>query len=466
MGPGLYRLPIADSRQPVFTVTIRWGMAGRRRRRRFEEREVEIESLSPEGRGVARVNGKTVFVFGALPGERVLARVQKSNRRFDEASTVEVIEASAARIQPRCEAFGRCGGCSLQHLDPPAQIEIKQGVLLDNLRQIGQVEPEGVLPPIVNESPWGYRRKARLGVKDVARKGKVLVGFRERGSGFVADVETCHVLHPRVGELLPQLSALVGSLSISRRLPQIEVAMDDERCVLILRVLDPLSTGDEQLLNDFQGRHDVVFYVQPGGPETVQPLSVEVDLHYDLAAYDLTLGFLPGDFTQVNSDINRKMIERALQLLDLTPSERVLDLFCGIGNFTLPMARRADSVVGVEGDPGLVARARRNAQRNQLRNAEFFTADLYAELQPQPWMRRRFDKALLDPPRSGALEMLPMLAQMGVQRICYVSCYPGTLARDAGELVNRYGYRLRSAGVMDMFPHTAHVESIALFERH
>jgi 23S rRNA (uracil1939-C5)-methyltransferase len=317
----------------------------------------------------------------------------------------------------------------------------------------------------VNDSPWGYRRKARLGVKDVARKGKVLVGFRERGSSFVADVERCHVLHPRVGELLPALSVLVGSLSISRRLPQIEMAMDDERCVLILRILEPLSPQDERRLHEFQGANDVVFYLQPGGPETVAPLSAAVDLHYGLPEYELVLGFLPGDFTQVNSEVNRRMIARALELLELESGDRVLDLFCGVGNFTLPIARHCGQVVGVEGDAGLVARARANAARNAVVNTEFFTADLYGELTAEPWLNRRFDKALLDPPRSGAFEVLPLLPRTGVERIVYVSCYPGTLARDAGELVHRHGYRLVSAGVMDMFPHTAHVESIALFER-
>jgi 23S rRNA (uracil1939-C5)-methyltransferase len=443
-------------------------MGRRRRRQRLPqgEFEAEISSAEHDGRGVARIDGKVTFIHGALPGELVMFRYLNQRRSHDEGQVVSIVRPSAQRYDARCAQYGVCGGCSLQHLEPSAQIEVKQTVLLDNLRQIGQVEPENVLPPIVNDSPWGYRRKARLGVKDVARKGKVLVGFRERGSSYVADVATCHVLHPRVGGILPQLSALIGSLSISRRLPQIEVAMDDERCVLILRVLDPLSAADEQLLNDFQGRYDVVFYLQPGGPETVKPLNVEVDLHYELPAYDLTLGFSPGDFTQVNSEINRRMIERALQLLELAPTDRVLDLFCGIGNFTLPIARCAASVVGVEGDAGLVARARRNAQRNDLFNAEFVTADLYAELQSEPWAQRRFDKALLDPPRSGAREVLPTLAEVGVQRICYVSCYPATLARDAGELVRRHGYRLLNAGVMDMFPHTAHVESIALFERH
>ncbi|MGB5762204.1 MAG: 23S rRNA (uracil(1939)-C(5))-methyltransferase RlmD [Sedimenticolaceae bacterium] len=442
-------------------------MGRRRRRARLPEGEfeAEISSMGHDGRGVARVEGKATFVHGALPGEKVNFRYLNRRRSHDEGQVVSVIRPSEDRVEPRCDHYGVCGGCSLQHLEPSMQMQAKQAVLMDNFQQIGGVEPESVLPPIVNDSPWGYRRKARLGVKDVARKGKVLVGFRERGSSFVADLEKCHVLHPRVGELLPALSALVESLSISNRLPQIEMAMDDERCVLILRILDPLSIEDEHLLKEFQASHAVVFYLQPGGPDTVAPLSIGIDLHYHLPDYDVTLGFLPSDFTQVNTDINRKMIAHAMTLLELQASDRVLDLFCGIGNFTLPIARHCEQVVGVEGSAGLVERACANAGRNGISNAEFFTADLYSELLAEPWMQRHFDKALLDPPRSGALQVLPMLPKMGIKRIVYVSCYPGTLARDAGELVKKHGYRLVSAGVMDMFPHTAHVESIALFEK-
>jgi 23S rRNA (uracil1939-C5)-methyltransferase len=427
--------------------------------------EAEIVGMGHDGRGIARVDGKATFIHGALPGETVTFRYLNRRRSHDEGQVVSVIHPSVDRVEPRCAHYGVCGGCSLQHLEPAAQVRAKQAVLVDNLRQIGRVEADSVLPPIVNDSPWGYRRKARLGVKDVARKGKVLVGFRERGSSFVADVDRCHVLHPRVGELLPALSALVESLSVSRRLPQIEVAMDDERCVLILRLLDALSDQDAQRLEAFQAANDVVFYLQPGGPETVRPLSTAVDLHYSLPDHAVSLGFLPGDFTQVNTEINRRMIGRALELLDLQPGDRVLDLFCGIGNFTLPIARRCAQATGVEGDAGLVARARANAGRNAIGNADFHAADLYGELRAEPWMDRRFDKALLDPPRSGAFEVLDLLPRLGVGRLVYVSCYPGTLARDAGELVNRHGYRLVSAGVMDMFPHTAHVESIALFQK-
>jgi 23S rRNA (uracil1939-C5)-methyltransferase len=441
-------------------------MGGRRRRARPPEGEFEavVDAMAHDGRGIARVDGKATFLHGALPGERVSFRYLQRRRSHDEGQVVAVHEAAADRVEPRCAQYGICGGCGLQHMDAAAQIVAKQAVLIDNLRQLGGVVPDEILPPVTNESPWGYRRKARLGVKHVPRKGRVLVGFRERGSSFVADVERCHVLHPQVGGLLQGLSALVESLSIRSRLPQIEMAMDDAQCVLILRILEPLAAEDERRLLAFQAEHQVVFYLQPGGPETVTPLSEAVDLSYRLPDYGLTLGFLPGDFTQVNSDINRKMIRHALDLLQPGPDDRILDLFCGVGNFTLPIARHAAQVVGVEGDAGLVERARGNARRNGITNAEFFTADLYGELQAEPWMTMHFDKALLDPPRSGAVQVLPLLARLGVRRIVYVSCYPGTLARDAGEL-GRLGYRLRKAGVMDMFPHTAHVESIALFER-
>ena len=421
--------------------------------------------MAHDGRGVGHVDGKATFVHGALPGERVMFRYTSRRRSRDEGQVVSVLQAAAERVSPRCTQYGVCGGCSLQHMEPAAQIAAKQAVMLDDLREIGGVEPADVLAPIVNTSPWGYRRKARLGVKDVARKGKVLVGFRERGSSFVTDTDKCHVLHPRVGELLPALGELIGTLSTSRRLPQIEMAMDDDRCVLILRLLDPLNAADEQRLLGFQAEHDIVFYVQPGGPETVAPLREGVDLRYHLPEEDLTLAFLPGDFTQVNTDINRKMIAQAIALLRPQAEDRILDLFCGVGNFTLPLARHAATVTGVEGDAGLVERARLNAERNAIANAEFFSADLYGELSAQPWSGRHFDKALLDPPRSGAQQVLSLLSRLGVERIVYVSCYPGTLARDAGELVGEHGYRLHSAGVMDMFPHTAHVESIALFEK-
>ncbi len=440
-------------------------MARRRRKLPQEPVEATVESLSHDGRGVARVEGKATFIHGALPGERVLFRYTARRRNRDEGEVVKVLQASPRRVEPRCAHFGICGGCSLQHLDPAAQIETKQQTLLDAFTRLGGVAPDEILPPLVNETPWGYRRKARLGVKRVPKKGRVLVGFRERGSNYIAELERCEVLHPRVGHSLMALSALIGTLSIPDRIAQIEMAMDDEQCVLILRNLDPLTEEDREKLRRFGREHGFIFYLQPGGPETVAPLDRPADLHYRLPEFGLTFHFEPGDFTQVNSEINRKMVSRAMALLQPARSERVLDLFCGVGNFTLPLATLAGEVTGVEGEAGLVARARANAERNGLDNVRFHVANLYEPLEGEPWLKGRFHKALLDPPRSGALEVLEWLPRLRVERIVYVSCYPGTLARDAGELVRRHGYRLVSAGVMDMFPHTAHVESIALFEK-
>jgi len=443
-------------------------MTRRRHRTRIPEGEHEaaVNDVAHDGRGVARVGDKAVFIQGALTGERVMFRYTRRKRSYDEGVVTQVLEAAPERVQPRCPHYAICGGCSLQHMAPEAQVAAKQQVLRDNLAQIGKVTPQQILPPLLNDTPWGYRRKARLGVKWVPQKGKVLVGFRERGSSKVADLGECHVLHPRVGGILPQLGELIGGLSIRDRVPQIEMAMDDERCVLIFRILDPLGEADVGRLREFGRTHDIVPYIQSGGPDTVAPLDPPgVDLHYSLPSQDLELGFLPGDFTQVNTGINRRMVDRALELLAPSATDRVLDLFCGVGNFTLPLARHAGQVTGVEGDAGLVQRARENAARNRLENVDFFTANLYEELEPAAWRERRFDKALLDPPRSGAREVLSMLPALGVDSVLYISCYPGTLARDAGELVHEHGYRLICAGVMDMFPHTAHVESIALFKR-
>ncbi|MET0101586.1 MAG: 23S rRNA (uracil(1939)-C(5))-methyltransferase RlmD [Sedimenticola sp.] len=441
---------------------------GRSRRRRLPPDPVrtEIESLSHDGRGVAHIEGKAVFIHGALPGEEVEFLYTRKSKQHDEGQVSTVLKAAPERVEPRCAHFGVCGGCSLQHMAPEAQINAKQQALMDAFSRIGKVEPQEILPPLVSPNAWGYRRKARLGVKYVPKKGKVLVGFRERGSSFITDLERCHVLHPKVGELITPLGELIAGLSIRDKLPQIEVAMGDERCVLVFRILEPITASDHDSLKAFGTTHDVIVYLQEGGPETICPLEGDaVDLSYRLPEHDVEVHFLPSDFTQVNSELNQRMIDHALGLLQPRETDRVLDLFCGLGNFTLPMARRSQEVVGVEGDAGLVSRARENALGNQIDNTRYFTANLYESLQKEPWLRERFDKALLDPPRSGAFEVLEHLPRLGIERMVYVSCYPGTLARDAGELVNNLGYRLVSAGVMDMFPHTAHVESIALFEK-
>ncbi len=426
----------------------------------------DIESLSHDGRGVTHVEGKAVFVPGTLPGERVLFRYTRRARRHDEGVLLEVLMPVAARVEPRCAHFGVCGGCALQHMAPAAQVHLKQQVLTETLARIGKVAPARWLEPLAGE-PWGYRRKARLGVRWVAKKGRVLVGFRERGSSFIADLDHCDVLRPEVGGRLPRLAALIESLSIRERVPQIEVAQGDGPTVLVFRVLDPPSVQDQDRLLAFAAETGLHLYLQTGGTETVTPLPGQaVSLHYGLPAHGVEIGFEPLDFTQVNLALNRRMVDQALALLDPQPDDQVLDLFCGLGNFTLPIARHADRVVGVEGDAGLVARARRNAEHNHIGNVEFQAADLYSEPSSvAPWHRERFHKALLDPPRTGAREVLETLAATGVRRILYVSCFPATLARDAEHLVHALGFRLEAAGAMDMFPHTAHLESMALFER-
>lgn len=437
----------------------------RKKRLSSEPVKAHIESMSHDGRGVAHLDGKTIFIQGALPQEEVMFTYTRTQQRYDEGIVTEILVASPDRVEPGCRHFEVCGGCSLQHLRPEMQIALKQKSMLDAFERLAKVKPMEVFSPLAIPHSWGYRRKARLGVKYVAKKGRVLVGFREKGSSFLADIRSCEVLHPRVGHLLEPLSELIGGLSIRDRVPQIELSMGEEETVLVFRVLEPPSATDMALLAGFGTEHDIHIYLQEAGPDSVRPLQGEpVDLQYSLPDFGVAMHFLPNDFTQVNSELNRLMVARAVDLLDPQGDERVLDLFCGIGNFTLPLASRAGAVVGVEGDKDLVARARENAARNGIENASYYTANLYESLQHEPWLKGRFDKALLDPPRSGAFEVLEHLPKLGIRRIVYVSCYPGTLARDAGELVNVHGYRLLGAGVMDMFPHTAHVESIAVFE--
>jgi 23S rRNA (uracil1939-C5)-methyltransferase len=424
-----------------------------------------IESLAHDGRGVTRMEGKAVFVRGALAGEVVRFVYTHLGRSHDEGRVETVLEASPDRVAPRCPHFGLCGGCSLQHLAADRQILAKQDTLLANLRRLGGVEPEGILPPLTGPH-WGYRHKARLGVRYVPKKGRVLVGFREASSSKVADLGRCEVLHPSVGERLADLAQLIAGLRARERIPQIEVAVGDEVSALVFRHLDPLDEADLTALRGFAAATGLHVYLQPGGPESVHLLWPEAsELRYRLPAHGVDIRFLPTDFTQVNLALNRAMVDRALDLLDPRPGERVLDLFCGLGNFTLPIARRGAQVVGVEGEASLVARAQENARRNGIDNAEFIASDLAVEFDNAHWLEPGYAKVLLDPPRSGAWTMLPHIARAGARRVVYVSCHPGTLARDAGALVTTHGYRLVQVGVMDMFPHTAHVESIALFER-
>jgi 23S rRNA (uracil1939-C5)-methyltransferase len=427
--------------------------------------EVDITDLSHDGRGVARIDGKAVFVAGALPGERARIRYTKRSRNFDEAKVEELLTRSPERIEPRCVHFGTCSGCSLQHLPPAAQIAAKQRVLAENFERIGKVEPARWLDPLSDE-PWGYRRKGRLSVKWVEKKNKALVGFREDNPRFVADLSICHTLLPQVGERLAALGELVGALDAKAQIAQIEIAAGDDAVALTFRNLQPLSEHDRAALIAFGQQHALAILLQPGGPDSVTPLWPDVvPLSFRIPDSDIEIAFRPLDFIQVNAGMNRRMIARALDLLDPQSGDSVLDLFCGLGNFTLPIARRAGNVVGVEGEAALVARSHENATGNGIGNAEFFAADLAADQRSTPWAQRHYDKLLLDPPRSGAAAVLDYLPRKDAHRIVYVSCHPGSLARDAGTLVERHGFVLAAAGVMDMFPHTAHVESIALFER-
>jgi len=427
--------------------------------------EVEIADLSHDGRGVARIDGKAVFVAGALAGERVRMRYTGKHRHYDEAVVDEVLLASPDRVAPLCAHFGVCGGCALQHLAPAAQIAAKQHVLLENLERIGKVQPRSLLPPLT-DSPWGYRRKARLGVKYVEKKGRVLVGFRESNGRYIADIGVCEVLHPAVGQRISAIASLVEGLDASRTIPQIEVAAGDDLVALIFRHLQPLSDSDRNKLVEFGQAQALGIYLQPGGIDSVTALWPEnARLNFRVPDYDLDIEFQPLDFIQVNRGMNLRMIEQTLSLLDPQPGDRVLDLFCGLGNFTLPLARRAAAVTGVEGERGLVARATANAKSNNVQNASFHAADLAADQRDTPWARMDHELVLLDPPRSGAAAVLEYLPRRATRRVVYVSCHPGSLARDAGVLVEDHGFRLTSAGVMDMFPHTAHVESIALFDR-
>lgn len=433
--------------------------------------EALVTDLGHDGRGVARVDGKTVFISGALLGEQVRARLRKRHRHFDEAEVVDVITASPDRVQPQCRHFDHCSGCSLQHLNAAMQITAKQRVLAENFERIGKVTPGSWLPPLTAE-PWGYRRKGRLSVRHVAKKGRVLVGFREeQNPRFVTEIEHCQVMHPSLGPKVGLLAELIGALDAIDTIPQIEFAAGDDLMALVFRHMQPLSERDQSALTAFGQQHGFAIYLQPGGTSSVHPLWPEQPrlafrIGSDDARFaDVELAFEPLDFVQVNAGMNQLMMARTLQLLDLQPTDRVLDLFCGLGNFTLPMARRAASVVGVEGEHGLVERAAQNAARNGIANAHFHVANLFEDQRGTDWARQDWDKLLLDPPRAGADQLLEYLPRKSTRRVVYVSCHPASLARDAGTLVNRHGFRLVSAGVMDMFPHTSHVESIALFER-
>ncbi|MCL2656563.1 MAG: 23S rRNA (uracil(1939)-C(5))-methyltransferase RlmD [Betaproteobacteria bacterium] len=428
---------------------------------------VTIESLDHEGRGVAHFDGKAIFIEGALPGEQVEFASYRKKTSFEQATVTRIVRESAQRVTPGCEFFGICGGCSLQHLDAAAQLAVKQRILEDAFWHIGRIRPE-LIYPAIQGSVWGYRYRARIGVRRVPKKGGVLVGFHERKSSYIADMSSCKILPPAVGQNLLALRTLIEGISIPDRIPQIEIAAGDGRIVLVLRNLLPLTEEDRAHILAFGEQHGFSMWLQPGGPDTIHPLREDdpAELHYSLPEFDLKLAFRPTDFTQVNTGINRLLIRRSMQLLDPQPGERVADLFCGLGNFSLPIARRGAHVIGVEGSSALVARAGRNAAENGLlERAEFQVANLF-ECTPESLVKLgRLDKLLIDPPREGAIAVVKALGENAPKRIVYVSCNPATLARDAAVLVNEKGYRLRGAGVANMFPHTSHVESIALFER-
>lgn len=426
-----------------------------------------VESLDQEGRGIARRDGKAIFIEGALPGETVTCSVYRKKPNYEVATLGELRQESPSRVGPRCRHFGVCGGCSLQHLEARAQVAIKQRVLEDSLWHIGRVRPGQILPAIHGPA-WRYRHRARLTVRYVPKKGGTLVGFHEKRSSYVAVMDSCEVLPARISRLILPLRRLVDGLSLRNRLPQIEIALGAGADVLVFRILQPLLPPDADALRRFADEHGVRVFLQPGGPESAVPMAAAdaADLYYALPEFDLRIRFAPTDFTQVNHAVNAVLVRRAVALLDPQPGERVADLFCGVGNFALAIARREARVAGVEGSPGLVARAAENARLNGLSATAAFTEmDLYREGAAGLARLGRFDRMLLDPPRDGAVEVVKSLPDDGPRRLVYVSCNPGTLARDAAVLVQARGYRLSAAGIVNMFPHTAHVESIAVFDR-
>lgn len=456
------------------------SVSGRRHRRPVVPSAaiaLAIKSLSHEGRGIGHIGGKVAFVDGALPGEEVTALYIRSRSQLDELRVETVLVPSAERVKPGCEYAGVCGGCSLQHMHTKAQIEFKQQMLLEQLDHVAHVTSADFrLLPILQASTYRYRRKARLAVRMVMKKGGALVGFREKYSSFITDMDDCQILHANVATLITPLRLCISQLRGSHAIPQIEVAVGEKtadepaeanaQVALVFRHLEPLHTEDLQALISFSELHKIDLYLQPGGAESVHKVYPANDverLAYYLPEYDLQMVFHPLDFTQINGAINRQIVAQALKLLELESSDTVLDLFCGLGNFTLPIARNCLHVIGVEGSEEMVARGTENARLNKISNAEFFAANLCESFADKHWAKARFTKILLDPPRSGAIEIIPELVSLRASRIVYISCNPATLARDAAALTGA-GYKLTAAGVMDMFPHTTHVESMAVFE--
>lgn len=434
-------------------------------------KEASIIDVMLDGRGVADVEGKKVFIAYAITGEKVRFETRKKKKKYDEAKLLQVITPSKQRVMPRCDYFGICGGCATQHISVQAQIDLKQQSVLDTLLHIGHVVPEKVLPPVVDLA-WGYRRRARLAVKSVAKKGRVLVGFREKNAPYVADMTSCEVLHPDIGSLIQPLSKMIGGLSIHNKIPQVECSVAENVTALVFRVLQDPSADDIQQLALFSVDHSVRVYLQPKGLDSIYQLQIDEQinssmqaLNYHLPLFGVTLEFSPVDFVQVHAGVNQKMIALAYDWLALDASSKLLDLFCGLGNFSLPFATRIAKVLGVEGDAALVERAYHNANLNHLNNVSFEQADLFAQDQKFSWIEDDWDAVILDPPRSGAQDIIEKFSTGLSDKVLYVSCHPATLARDADVLVNSLGYRLTRMCVLNMFPHTGHVETMALFAK-
>ena len=435
------------------------------RKKTQRQHTVAITGLSHEGRGIAHIDGKATFVFNALPDEVVKIQLDKTRGAHNEAHTIEIIEPSNQRHNPPCEYFGTCGGCSLQHMSTDDQINHKQNTLKERFEHQAHV-PKQWHPPITASSQ-GYRRKARLSVKYVPGKNRVLVGFRERNGRYVANMEYCHILHPSVGKILDKISILIEKTSIKTAIPQIEVAIGDNHTALVFRHLAAFNQDDLTLLTEFAQLHNLHLYLQPGKADSIHPLYPKTPktLSYMLPNHKLSFEFKPNQFTQVNADINQQMIDQAIEFLALQPGDKVLDLFCGIGNFSLPIARYCQQVNGVEGDLGSIEQAKHNASLNNIQHCEFYCANLFEnDYNNQQWAQQQYDKILLDPPRAGAKEIISLIPKWNPQRIVYISCNPATLVRDTAMLIEQ-GYIVETSGVMDMFPHTQHVEAITLFTK-
>jgi 23S rRNA (uracil1939-C5)-methyltransferase len=427
----------------------------------------EVESLNYDGRGVAHINGKTTFIENALPGEQVEYGITRKKPTFDNAIATRIQRVSPDRvIEPKCKYFGNCGGCAIQHIRDEAQIGFKQQIVAEQLKHIGGIETDAWEAPLTGPY-WGYRRRARLGARLVTKKGGVLVGFREKASTYIADMNGCEILDERVAVLIPIMKELIGRLSVPDQVPQIEVAAADNAVALVFRHLKPLNDQDLALLKQFGHEHNMQVWLQPAGPDSIAPLgdTEPEPLFYGFDDSEIKIQFGPIDFTQVNAAINRKMVTRAIQWLDVDEQSQVLDLFCGLGNFSLPIAEKVAWVTGIEGNQKLVDGATANAERNGLKNVDFRVANLYEQTDTFSWGDRQYNRVVLDPPRSGAIEVIKLLPDEFAEKLVYVSCYPGTLARDAAYLVQTAGFRLSKIAVMDMFPQTTHVETMALFER-